>query len=88
MRRDAALGGGVEISDVNAHYLKAGWLTAEKLGRGYACLIPARLGLLSGPVRQTVEDRQGSQISPERSPGAGLLSTIGVRASHRAHKGE
>jgi len=60
--------GELEISDVNAHYLKAGRMTVEKLGRGYAWLdtgTPSSL-LRAAQFVETVEDRQGLQIgSPE-----------------------
>jgi len=60
--------GELEISDINAHYLKAGRLTVEKLGRGYAWLdtgTPSSL-LRAAQFVETVEDRQGLQIgSPE-----------------------
>ena len=60
--------GELEISDINAHYLKEGRLTVEKLGRGYAWLdtgTPSNL-LRAGQFVETVEDRQGLQIgSPE-----------------------
>jgi glucose-1-phosphate thymidylyltransferase len=60
--------GELEISDVNAWYLKQGRLTVEKLGRGYAWLdtgTPSSL-LRAAQFVETVEDRQGLQIgSPE-----------------------
>jgi len=60
--------GELEISDINAYYLKAGRLTVEKLGRGYAWLdtgTPSSL-LRAAQFVETVEDRQGLQIgSPE-----------------------
>jgi len=60
--------GELEISDINAHYLKQGRLTVEKLGRGYAWLdtgTPSSL-LRAAQFVETVEDRQGLQIgSPE-----------------------
>jgi len=60
--------GELEISDVNAWYLKESRLTVEKLGRGYAWLdtgTPSSL-LRAAQFVETVEDRQGLQIgSPE-----------------------
>lgn len=60
--------GELEISDINAHFLKQGRLTVEKLGRGYAWLdtgTPSSL-LKAAQFVETVEDRQGLQIgSPE-----------------------
>jgi glucose-1-phosphate thymidylyltransferase len=60
--------GELEISDVNAWYLKENRLTVEKLGRGYAWLdtgTPSSL-LRAAQFVETVEDRQGLQIgSPE-----------------------
>ncbi|HTR84802.1 MAG TPA: glucose-1-phosphate thymidylyltransferase RfbA [Reyranella sp.] len=60
--------GELEISDVNAHYLKEGRLMVHKLGRGYAWLdtgTPSSL-LRAAQFVETVEDRQGLQIgSPE-----------------------
>jgi len=60
--------GELEISDINAHYLKEGKLTVERLGRGYAWLdtgTPSSL-LRAAQFVETVEERQGLQIgSPE-----------------------
>jgi glucose-1-phosphate thymidylyltransferase len=60
--------GELEISDVNAWYLKEHRLRVEKLGRGYAWLdtgTPSSL-LRAAQFVETVEDRQGLQIgSPE-----------------------
>jgi glucose-1-phosphate thymidylyltransferase len=56
--------GELEISDVNAHFLRHGRLTVEKLGRGYAWLdtgSPSSL-LQAAQFVETVEDRQGLQI--------------------------
>ena len=53
--------GELEISDINAHYLKEGRLMVHKLGRGYAWLdtgTPSSL-LRAAQFVETVEDRQG-----------------------------
>lgn len=60
--------GELEITDINAYYLKTGRLNVEKLGRGYAWLdtgSPSSL-LRAAQFVETVEERQGLQIgSPE-----------------------
>ena len=56
--------GELEISDVNALYLKEGRLSVEKMGRGYAWLdtgTPSSL-LRAAQFVETVENRQGLQI--------------------------
>ena len=56
--------GELEISDVNARYLKEGQLKVEKLGRGYAWLdtgTPLSL-LRAAQFVETVEERQGLRI--------------------------
>jgi glucose-1-phosphate thymidylyltransferase len=56
--------GELEISDINAHYLKQGRLTVERMGRGYAWLdtgTPSSL-LRAAQFVETVEERQGLQI--------------------------
>jgi glucose-1-phosphate thymidylyltransferase len=56
--------GELEITDVNARYLKEGRLSVEKMGRGYAWLdtgTPSSL-LRAAQFVETVEDRQGLQI--------------------------
>jgi len=60
--------GELEISDINAHYLRQGRLTVEKLGRGYAWLDTGTLTHLLRPAKFVgpVEDRQGLPIgSPQ-----------------------
>jgi glucose-1-phosphate thymidylyltransferase len=57
--------GELEITDLNAEYLRRGRLHVEKLGRGYAWLdagTPASL-LQAGVFVQTIQERQGLQIA-------------------------
>ena len=57
--------GELEITDLNAEYLRRGRLHVERLGRGYAWLdagTPAAL-LQAGVFVQTIQERQGLQIA-------------------------
>jgi glucose-1-phosphate thymidylyltransferase len=57
--------GELEITDLNAAYLRLGRLHVERLGRGYAWLdagTPASL-LQAGVFVQTIQERQGLQIA-------------------------
>lgn len=57
--------GELEITDLNAEYLRRGRLHVERLGRGYAWLdagTPASL-LQAGVFVQTIQERQGLQIA-------------------------
>jgi glucose-1-phosphate thymidylyltransferase len=57
--------GELEITDLNAEYLRRGRLHVEKLGRGYAWLdagTPVSL-LQAGVFVQTIQERQGLQIA-------------------------
>jgi glucose-1-phosphate thymidylyltransferase len=57
--------GELEVTDLNAAYLKLGRLHVERLGRGYAWLdagTPASL-LQAGVFVQTIQERQGLQIA-------------------------
>jgi glucose-1-phosphate thymidylyltransferase len=76
--------GELEIADINAHYLKAGALKVERLGRGYAWLDAGTHDSLieSGEFVRTIQHRTGLQIAclEEIAFGRGWLTADQVAA--------
>jgi glucose-1-phosphate thymidylyltransferase len=76
--------GELEITDVNAHYLRAGQLSVEIMGRGYAWLDTGTHDSLmeAGQFIATLEKRQGLKVAcPEEVAfRAGWISADDVRA--------
>ena len=83
--------GELEITDVNAHYLSAGQLSCELLGRGYAWFDTGTINSLyqATDYVRALEDRQGFKIGcvEEAAFESGLLSREGLlkRASLFEH---
>ena len=83
--------GELEITDVNAHYLNAGQLSCEQLGRGYAWFDTGTINSLyqATDYVRALEDRQGFKIGcvEEAAFESGLLSREGLlkRASLFEH---
>ena len=74
--------GELEITDVNAHYLSAGQLSCELLGRGYAWFDTGTINSLyqATDYVRALEDRQGFKIGciEEAAFESGLLSREGL----------
>ena len=74
--------GELEITDVNAHYLNAGELSCEQLGRGYAWFDTGTINSLyqATDYVRALEDRQGFKIGcvEEAAFESGLLSREGL----------